>query len=360
MIEDIEGEGPEPVGDTSPSSEAESDPGEDLSSDIRKAVETQRERGPDGKFVKGADRSGADKGVSTGAAADKSSSRTVGAGTGAGVEGPGDKGAEAPKPVGSPGHAPPPGFSVATKQAWDALPDHVKADIAKRESEIESGLQRYGGLKTFAEEAERNGTTLQSAVSDYVAVETELRKDPISGIEFLFQKMGMNPLAVLNQWVKRYMGTQGGSGQAQPQQAAQSQIDPNAIIAQATNAVRSEFQMREINNDIAQFSADPANKFFGNVRPVMARLVAADDSLNLQTAYDAACWMNQEIRAILVEEMRGGQDRTATRTAARAQNAAKAVTGAPSNSHAGEPPKRNDLSLDDEIRASIRAQRGAA
>jgi hypothetical protein len=359
MIEDIEGEGQEPVGDTSPSSEPSSDPAEDLSSDIRKAVETQRERGPDGKFVKGADKGGADKGVSTGAAADKSVSRAVGAGAGAGIEGHGDKGAEAPKPGSAPGYAPPPGFSVATKQAWDTLPDHVKADIARRESEITSGMQRYGGLRNFAEEAERNGTTLQNAVSDYVAVETELKKDPVRGVEFLFQRMGVNPLAVLNQWVKRYMGTQGGGGQAQPA-PQQLRIDPNAIARQAADTIRAEMQQSQIHNDIASFSADTANRFFANVRQDMAILVQSGKASDLQEAYEAACWLNPEIRAILVGEMRGGQDRTATRTAARAQNAAKAVTGAPLTSHSGDAPKRRDLSIDDEIREAIKAQRGAA
>jgi hypothetical protein len=73
---------------------------------------------------------------------------------------------------------------VATKQAWDALPEHVKADIAKREADIEAGTKRYVGLARFAEEAERNGTTLQNAA-------------------------------------------QGGNGQGQP--PPQPQIDPNAI-----------------------------------------------------------------------------------------------------------------------------------
>ncbi len=349
MTDDIEGDiGQEAPTDTSPSSEPASDPAEELSSEIRRSIDTQRERGPDGKFVKGDGARGAAKGVATGATDSGAPPR----GTEQAAKAPNE--GEVSKPDGS--IRPPPGFSVATKQAWDGLPEHVKADIAKREADIEEGTKRYTGLSRFAEEAERNGTSLQNAVSDYVAVENQLRQDPVRGIEFLFQKMGVNPLAVLNAWVKRYMGQQGDQGQApQPQQ-----IDPNAIANHAVNAVRTEFQQRQIYDDIAKFSANPANRFFANVRQDMSVLVQSGKASNLQEAYEAACWLHPEIRAILIEEMAGGQNRAATRTAARAQNAAKAVTGAPSNSHAGEAPKRRDLSLDDEIREAIRAQRGNA
>jgi hypothetical protein len=352
MADDIESEIQEaPV--EAPASET-SDPAEERRSEIRRAVEAQRERGPDGKFVKSDSRAG--NGAASGIA-------TGGEDTGAPPKAPDKASAspnqgEAEKPL---GFRPPPGFSVATKQTWDALPDHVKADIAKREGEIDSGMKRYGGLARFAEEAESNGTTLQNAVADYDEVEKALRKDPVDGVEFMFKKMGLNPLGVLKAWLSRYVPAKDGS-QPQPQQP---QIDPSAIVAQAVeqarHGVRSEFQQEQINNDIAKFSSDPANRFFANVRQDMAVLVQAGKAADLQTAYEAACWLHPEIRAILIEEMKGGQDKAATRTAARAQNAAKAVVGAPSsNSHAGEPPRRRDLSRREEIVEAIKAQRGAA
>jgi hypothetical protein len=357
MTDDIEGEVQEDPVDA-PEVEPPSEP-DDTESAVRRGIEKQRERGPDGKFVKSEGNAAVDQAGSKGAA--------KGVATAAPAAEPGPKDETQPPKDAPAAIRPPPGFSVATKQAWDALPDHVKADIAKRETEIETGFQRYTGLSRFAEEAERNGTTLQNAVSDYVAVENELRKDPVSGVEFLFQKMGMNPINVLNAWFSRYAPQQGGNGQAPT--APQPQIDPNAIIEkaveQARHGVRSEFQQEQINNDIAKFSVDPANRFFANVRPLMSRIVQAGKpdggDYNLQEAYEAACWLNPEIRAILLEETRGGQDKAAVRTAAKAQNAAKAVTGAPSsNSHAGEPPRRQPKSTEEALRAAIARQRGAA
>jgi hypothetical protein len=349
VTEDIEGDvGQESTGDA-PSSEPSSDPAEELSSEIRRSIDTQRERGPDGKFVRSEGKEGgAAKGIATGTAtADSGTPKGVGRRQSGGA-------AIADEPRSA--IRPPPGFSVAAKQAWDSLPEAVKADISKREAEVNAGLQRYGGLKAYADEAERNGKSLQAAVHDYVTVEHELGKDAVGGIEYLCRRLNWQPIEVLKAWLSKYIPYRGqNGGQIQPQY--QQPVDPNMIASHAANMVRMEFQRGQIDNDIAAFSANPANRFFPNVRQDMAILVQAGKAVDLQTAYEAACWMHPEIRAILLQDAAGG-NRGAARTAQRAQNAAKAVTGAPGNSHAGEPPRRKDLTLDEEIRANIAAQKG--
>jgi hypothetical protein len=362
MTDEIEGDIAEAPADTAPSSEPASAPAEaDLSTEIRKAVDGQKERGPDGKFKgRGAQPPagtepgrGPAKGVATGNVG------AVRSGVASNAEGPAQQhssGMEAAK------YTPPASFSVATKQAWDALPEHLKADIAKREADIDSGLKRFGGLSKFAEEAERNGTTLTNAVGDYVAVETELRKDFLGGVEFLCRRLGVQPQALLRGLAMRYGAPQEPGGQPQSPQN-QQQFDPNAIAAHAANMVRTEIQQREINSQIDAFSANPSNRFFGNVRQDMSILVQAGKAADLQTAYEAACWLDPEIRAILIEEMAGGQNKAAVRTAAKAQNAAKAVSGAPSNSHAGEAPRPRNFGTHvtaEEVRDVVKAQRGAA
>ena len=350
MTDDIEGELQEaPV--EAPESEPVAEPSRDLDSIVERGIAAQRERGPDGKFVKSEGRPtdasprGAAKGVATAAPANE----------------PAPKDDQQPPKDAPTGHRPPAGFSVATKQAWDALPDHVKADIAKREADFEAGFKRFEGLGGFAHAAEKNGTTFQAAVTSYIQAETLLRQDPVAGVEFIMNGLRIPMEAFLQGLARKYGRQQQAEGQPPPQ----PQFDPNAIVAQAVeqarHGVRSEFQQEQINNDIAKFSSDPANRFFANVRQDMAVLVQAGKAADLQEAYQAACWLHPEIRAILIEEMKGGQDKTAVRTAARAQNAAKAVTGAPSsNSHAGEAPRRRRLSLDEEIEEGIRRQRGAA
>jgi hypothetical protein len=344
MIDDNEGE----VQEAPAEAPAAADPAEELSSDIRDAVRTQRERGADGKFK--ASDAAAPRGAAKGTA------------TGGPASAPAEPAPKAPKEGERPGNRAPHGFSVASKQAWDALPEHVKADIAsheaRRDAEHQAGLQRYSGLTRFAEEAERNGTTIQAAVNDYVAVEAELRKDFVGGVEFLCRRLGVQPQALLAAMAQKYLPA--GQGQPQPQPQYQPQYDPNAIANHAANMVRGEMQMRDINSQIEVFAADPANKFFDNVRQDMAILVQAGKAADIRTAYEAACWLDPQIRAILLEESRAGTNRTATMAASRAQNAAKAIAGAPTNSHAGEAPRPRNLSLDETIRAAVREQKGNA
>lgn len=272
------------------------------------------------------------------------------------------KEAEPAPELGAVAQKPPPGFSVASKAEWEKLPQHVRDDIAKREAEVDNGFKRYAGLGRFAEEAERNGRTLQDAVTDYVNVESILRRDPVAGVEFLCQKMNFNPRALAWAMSQRY----GANGQdAQPTQNPGPQytppVDPRAIAEYAANVVRTEFQQKQIDSDIVAFGADPKNKFFHNLRPVMAQIVQAGLATNLQQAYDAACWNHPETRAILINEANGGANKQASATASRARNAAKAIGGSPAEGiNPDAKGKRQKQSIDDDIDAAIAAQEGAA
>lgn len=260
---------------------------------------------------------------------------------------------------------PPPGFSIASKAAWDKeapTPEEwaaAKADIAKREQEVDNGFKRYSGLGKFAEEAERNGTTLQNALTDYAGIETALRQNFLGGIEFICKRMNIDPHQLAQHMAVRYNMTQ-----VDPTtQAAhvQPQIDPTAIAEHAANVIRQEFQQRDLNSQIESFKADPKNKFFANVREDMAKLVQAGKAETLKEAYEAACWLNPETRAILINEANGGRNKEAAVAVSKSRNAAKAVGGSPAPGiNPDVTGKRQNLSTEDEIRAAIDAQMGAA
>jgi hypothetical protein len=68
-------------------------------------------------------------------------------------------------------------------------------------------------------------------------------------------------------------------------------------------------EREQMNSQIAQieaFKRDPKNRFFENVRQDMAKLFQTGKADTLQEAYDAACWLNPDIRAILIEEAEHG------------------------------------------------------
>jgi hypothetical protein len=252
---------------------------------------------------------------------------------------------------------PPPGFSVKSKADWDKLPEHIRADIAKRETEIDAGFKRYTGLKRFAEIAEQNGRSLGDAVSDYWQVEQSLRSNFLGGIEAICQRFGVDQRMLAQAMAQRY-GIELPQGGAPPQPP---QINPQGLIDNALERFRQEQLEREVNQQIEEFKADPANRYFENVRPAMQALLAGGQAQNLKEAYDAACWLNPDTRALLLAEQ---QAKPAQKPAAvnQAKAAAKAVIGAPGPNikQDGAAKPDQNMTVKDTIRAAIAAQMDAA
>jgi len=257
---------------------------------------------------------------------------------------------------------PPPGFSPASKADWEKLPAHVRADIAKREQEMDAGMRRYTGLGQYADIAERNGTTLGNAVADYWRLESGLRQDFLGGIEAICQRFGVDPRSLNTALSSRYGGAPMHPGQDDRQAPQQPAFDPNAIVQQAKREVRAEYEQRENQSMIAQFAADPKNKFFENVRGEMAALIQSGRVTNLADAYDMACWARPDIRPFMTSAQDAGAVQVQQRAAAanQARLAAKAVTGAPTSGINPGAARATNLSIDDAVEAAIAAQAGRA
>ena len=215
----------------------------------------------------------------------------------------GQPGQQAPAvPVG-----PPPGWSVASKAAFDKLPEPVKADIQKRETEIAQGfakLAEYKPLDAWIDMARQQQTTLPEALERYVAAENLLEAQPINGILWLCQRYQVHPAQLLQ-------AIQGEAGGPQPPQ--QSPLDPVYGQLQALHGRLNEFEQekerqldQQAYNEMEQFRADPQNRYFENVRYDMGRRMKFADLngevMDLQQAYDEACWAHPEIRQLLINE----------------------------------------------------------
>ena len=106
----------------------------------------------------------------------------------------------------APAHRPPPGWSVAAKAEFDKLPPSVREAVANREAEVDRGFARYKGLGEYAELAERNGTSLANAVRDSNGLESAMSKDFIGGSEAVCQRLGVDPLSLIQAISARYGG----------------------------------------------------------------------------------------------------------------------------------------------------------
>lgn len=246
------------------------------------------------------------------------------------IQQPGEQLAQV-KPVG-----PPPGWSIQGKAAFDALPEAVKKDIAKREEEISAGfakLTEYKGLDSYVEMARSQNTTLPEALERYVAAENALETNPINGMLWLCERYNVHPAQLLEA-----IGQD--QGYQQPGQSADA-FAPVMGHIQTLNQRLSQFERAQqqaesqaINGQIGSFAADPANKFFANVKQDMGRLmsVAAQkgQEMTLAQAYEQACWANPEIRALLIKDQIAQDQAAAQRKAEEAKRAAGSLpTGSP-------------------------------
>jgi|GEM_PF-6886368 len=103
-----------------------------------------------------------------------------------------------PDPKPSAYKEPPSGFDDAAKKEWDATPESVRGAMNRRFQEMERGLhqhkqtaQEYEPLRKYADMAKESGTDLQSALHRYTQIETELGRDPVSGLQAVVANLGL-------------------------------------------------------------------------------------------------------------------------------------------------------------------------
>lgn len=242
--------------------------------------------------------------------------------------------------------APPPGWSVPAKQAYEALPQPVKDAIAKREEEVARGLSKlaeWKDVEPFRDLAAQHGTTVGKALEAYTAAERLLATNPVEGFKFLANKFQVD----LRQVAQMIYGNGAQPGRQQPGPANGGHQPPPAVLAplfQEVQALRAAVNQQQqadtaqkrnrAESDIMSFAADPTNKWFDNVLPQMVSLYQSGQAKTLKEAYDTACWTNPEVRAALISEQQAadlGRRRTdANAAAASARRAAGSITGSPS------------------------------
>ena len=306
-------------------------------------------RGPDGKFAPKEAKEGEDKPVEAKGPIEPTEA----------PQEPVEPKQEGDKPL-----TPPIGWSPASKAEFAKLPEHLKADIVKREKDIAKGLEakalevkRYQPLEELlAPRRERwamAGADEATAIKQLLAASDWLERDPASAIAYL---------------AKQYNVTSAQAGSqvnVAPQQNAISRPSPEIANLQHQLLTLQE-QLQQQNQtvyveQVEAFAADPKNLYFENVREDMGILIREGRAKTLQEAYDRAIWANPETRAILIAEQasKGGNGaQEASERARKAKNAGSSVTGAPGNQ---SPLSVNGSgSVEDDIRAAFVELQGRA
>lgn len=296
----------------------------------------------------------------------------------------------APKPVEAPAAAqptsdvqavapiqgnPPPGWSVKSKSEWDKLPEHIRADIIKREKETNDGFAQYSGMKEllpYAQRAQSQGQSLKQVLDSFIGMEDLLRQSPQQGFLHIAQRLGYSPQQ-LAQIFAPYAQSNGQPAQGHQQPAdggyyQQPSFDPALVqqwlnpVVQEVNQIKSLFQQQQesaVNAVIQRFTADPAHRFYSNVEERMSQLFAGgvvkrtgDHWTDLKNAYETACRLDPEISELLLNERIAKSDEARRKTeqeaAEKARHASRSITGSPA---AGAP---TGADKDDSIEADVR------
>lgn len=186
----------------------------------------------------------------------------------------------------------PPATASAAPASWpkdkaglysSASPE-LQAYIAQREEQISAGFAQYEGLAGYADLARQNGNTLRTVLDNVHELENGMAADPVGTLAMIVHRYGIDPnqlAAVLT-----------GQAQHTPPPRQAPPIDIERIVSQ-------QIAQRDIQREVAAFSADANNKHFETVAPNIAALLQSNPALSLQDAYDRACWADPTIRADL-------------------------------------------------------------
>lgn len=278
--------------------------------------------------------------------------------------------AEAPKTESKADEPPPASFRPLAREAWKDVPDVVKAEVRRRETEIATTMQQLTDVRKFAdnfaqiiypyrENIQREGATPLAAVQSLMQVAATLQTGSAAGkagqIAELVHRYGVD-IRELDEALAS------GVGRESPviQQRVAEAVKPfqEALQRQQEEArQRQTAQSSTIQQELQAFENDPKNEFFKDVRRSMADLMdayaARGLTLTFKEAYDKACELDPDVGAILRMRRDTEEARKRAEQAKQKQRAAKSLPSSSSGDQrrrAAEPSSPHD-----DLRADLEA-----
>lgn len=251
------------------------------------------------------------------------------------------------------GEKAPQSWKPALREKWKDLPQEVRAEIDRRERDIQSTLQSTAQERKIASE-------FADVIRPYEALLVSEGHSPTTAVKGLLNSAYVlrtgAPEAkakMLAEFIHAYkvdpslvgQYLAGSAPQVDPQTTALQQkiAQLESQMSQVTQAPVIQ-QQQAIEKQISDFTNDPKNEFVGDVMPHMVALINAGAASNLQDAYDQACHANPEIRKILSAR----QVQVSSKRAASAS-----VAGSPRSTVPHNKAGATNLSIADSIRAAM-------
>lgn len=264
----------------------------------------------------------------------------------------------------------PEGWSKPAAAKFGSLDPIIRNEILKRQAETKEGVrllkeELYAikphfedldrAVTPYKEKLARQGMTPGQAVTQLFALVQHADKDFVGFVKEQAALRGLDLLQALQASTE-------GSGQEPPK------VDPEVaalkqkvagfeshLHSQRTAAEQQQRQQVSAQVESFQNATDEKGEFkhphFALVKTHMGALMQADSSLDMEGAYEQACWAHPEIREQLTAKVAADQQEIRAREAEKAANAAKSSTrGAPPNGNPGGRPPVDPKDLDATLR----------
>lgn len=254
---------------------------------------------------------------------------------------------------------PPQALSAAVKAKWAELPSEVRQEISKRESDVHKMFTSQDGEL-------RIGREMKEVITPYMAMIQSEGGTPVAAVQSLLntayqlrtgtpQQKTQLLLQVAQQYGVDLSGAQpeyqDPTIQALQQKIAQLEQMANPDILQ--RKMEEKFESNRILSEVNTFASDTANKYYEQVKPLMASLLGSGTAQNMKEAYDLACNAHPQVRSILEAEKSASLKVKQAEEIAAKRKASASITGSPGATvpNSGAP----NRTLREEIAANIRA-----
>lgn len=249
---------------------------------------------------------------------------------------------------------PPTSWSAEAKAEWSNLSPALQQAVAKRESEMSSGAQRWSEekrayddmLSPVRQAAQRAGVDEREGLQKLIAANEYLERDPHNAILWLAQAYGVDLSKPPSQ---------------QPQTRPDPVVNQLQQRLEQLEGTLTAREQAELSSQISAFAAQPGHEHFETVKAQMGHFMVTGQANDMQTAYDMAVWANPTTRQLMLsgqtasaEAARKAKEKE---TAQRARQGAISATGSPAVAPTGA--KREYDTVEDAVRAAF-AQHGSA
>jgi hypothetical protein len=264
----------------------------------------------------------------------------------------------------------PQSWKPAAREHWSQIPDSIKEEVLRRETQINQAFQETA-------QSRKVGDELLKAAQPYMPLILAENSTPVQAAENMFRtaamlKTGapMQKAQLLADIVRQYSidinlldqalshGIQGPQAMPQsqpmyqqnPQQFSDPRVDQLFSMMEQTKVQKAQRMQEEANHSVNAFGQ--AHEFFEDVREEMADLIEVFEkrgvALSLEDAYNKAIALHPEISQVLAQRHLA---QSAGASTARSRRAASSVKSRPAIGQQAEPDSLRGA-LEEAIRAA--------